>query len=255
MCYDIKASLESQLKRATQRGDAEAIQQIELKLLPLTDLPLFHASGFSHPTLLIYTNQSPDLPELATWGLAPDWIKDRGQLQKFWNNTLNARGETLFEKPSFRDAAKHQRCLIYIDGFYEHHHYNGKSYPYFIESIHGNPLVLGGLWNEWTDRVTGEIINTFTIVTTPGNSLLSQIHNNPKLSGPRMPLLLIPEQEDLWLQEMVNPMDQKVVESLIQPFPDQQLKAYPVQKLRGKNYLGNVPDVSKEMIYPELIRH
>ncbi len=252
MCYDIKASLEAQLKRAKRRGDADALKQIQQKLLPFTDLPLFHASGFSHPKILIYTHRSPDFPEVSQWGLVPHWIKDRVQLQKFWNNTLNARGETIFEKPSFRDAAKDQRCLIYLDGFFEHHHFQGNSYPYFIESVNNEPLIVGGLYNEWVDRETGEMINTFSIVTTKGNTLLSRIHNNPKLDGPRMPLLLLPDEAESWLQNIDDPLDQKEIESLMQPYPEALLKAHTVQKLRGKNYLGNVPEVIEEVRYLEL---
>ena len=71
------------------------------KLTPLTDLPLYHASGFSHPELLIYTNESPEFSMVATWGLVSHWVRDEEQLKKTWNNMLNARGETIFEKPSF----------------------------------------------------------------------------------------------------------------------------------------------------------
>ncbi len=134
MCYDIKANKKVQLARAKRRNDAEAIKEIEESILPLTDLPLYHASGFQHPKLLIYTDRSPDIPEVAIWGLVPHWVKDKTQQQKFWNNTLNARGETIFEKPSFRESARDQRCLIYINGFYEHHHQNGKTYPLYISS-------------------------------------------------------------------------------------------------------------------------
>ncbi|MGB5555280.1 MAG: SOS response-associated peptidase family protein, partial [Flavobacteriaceae bacterium] len=129
MCYDIKAGLEAQLKRAKRDGDVHGVAEIMEKLVPLTDLPLHHASGFSHPELLIYTDRSPNFPEVATWGLVPHWVHDEAQLKKTWNNTLNARGETIFEKPSFRDSAKQHRCLVFVDGFFEHHHFKGKTYP------------------------------------------------------------------------------------------------------------------------------
>ena len=133
MCYDIKTSLETQLKRAKRFNDEQAIREIEEKLLPYLDLPLYHASGYSHPSLLIYTNDSPHIPIIASWGLVPHWVKDNTQRKKIWNNTLNARGETIFEKPSFRESARSKRCLIYVDGFYEHHHFKGKTYPFLIK--------------------------------------------------------------------------------------------------------------------------
>ncbi len=252
MCYDIKASLESQLKRAQRKGDAMAIEDIKKKLVPMTDLPLFHASGFSHPRLLIYTNRSPNIPEVASWGLIPNWVKDREQAKKYWNNTLNARGETIFEKPSFRDAANHHPCLIYVDGFYEHHHFKGKSYPFYIQAKDYQPLILAGLWNEWLDRESGELINSFTIVTTSGNRMLSKIHNNPKLQGPRMPVLLDESWAEKWLQPFVEQTDSGMMKALIQPYPEDVLQAYTVHKLRGKEYLGNVPETTEKVTYPEL---
>ena len=252
MCYDIKASLEAQLNRAKRSGDKKAMEEILEDLVPLTDLPLHHASGFSHPKLLIYTDRSPDFPEVSSWGLVPHWVKDRAQLKKLWNNTLNARGETIFEKPSFREAAKNSRCIIYIDGFYEHHHFNGKTYPFFIQLKNQSPMALAGLWSEWNDGETKTMLNSFSIVTTTGNSLLAKIHNNPKLKGPRMPVILPSELEDHWLNPISDELDQKQLETLITAFPENELKAYTVGRLRGKEYRGNIPTISEEVVYEEL---
>jgi putative SOS response-associated peptidase YedK len=254
MCYDIKTSLETQLKRAKRFNDEKAIREIVEKLLPYLDLPLYHGSGFSHPSLLIYTNHDSKLPIVATWGLVPHWVKDKLQLKKIWNNTLNARGETIFEKPSFRESAKHQRCLIYVDGFYEHHHFKGKTYPFFIKRKDNEPLIIGGLWSDWVDPETGEIINTFSIVTTKGNSLLTKIHNNPKIEGSRMPLILTEEVAEKWLREDVEEnVGRTYFEELIQTLPENELEAYTVARLRGKEYIGNVEEISKPVTYKELV--
>jgi putative SOS response-associated peptidase YedK len=252
MCYDIKASLESQLKRARLRNDLQAIREITERLAPLTDLPIFHASGFSHPELLIYTDRSPDFPEVATWGLVPDWVHDNEQRKKQWNNTLNARGETIFEKASFRDAAKNQRCLIYIDGFYEHHHFKNNTYPFFIQRTDGNPMALAGLWNEWHDPDTGGKLNTFSIVTTVGNTLMGRIHNNPKLEEPRMPVILPEALEDEWLKPYTAEFDKTKLQELLKAYPEDELKAFTVGKLRGKDYAGNVEKIAQEVIYDDL---
>jgi putative SOS response-associated peptidase YedK len=252
MCYDIKASLDAQLKRAKHYGDQQAIREIEEKRLPLTDLPLFHTTGFMHPKLLIYTERSPYIPEVATWGLVPHWVKDNTQRRKFWNNTLNARGETVFEKPAFRDAARYHRCIIPVDGFYEHHHHKGNTYPFFIHRGDREPLSLAGIWNSWTDPESGEAMLTFSIVTTTGNSMMAHIHNNPKIEGPRMPLILPEEIEDQWLKEVEDEVDLQALEELIQPYPQDALDAYTVPRLRGKEYMGNVPEINREMKYPEL---
>lgn len=252
MCYDIKASLEAQLNRARRRGDLIAIAEIEEKLIPYTNLPIHHASGFSHPELLIYTDRSPEFPEVATWGLVPHWVRDQEQLKKLWNNTLNARGETIFEKPAFRDAAKHNRCIIYIDGFYEHHHFNGNAYPFLIQKNDHTPIALGGLWSEWTNPVTGGQVKTFSIVTTKGNPMMAKIHNNPKLRGPRMPLILPEELEDRWLDPINDELDIQQIQELVQSFPESELQAHTVRKLRGKSYIGNVEEISKPYSYEEL---
>jgi putative SOS response-associated peptidase YedK len=253
MCYDIKASYEAQLSRAKRKGDLNAIEEIEEKLIPFTDLPLHHASGFSHPELLIYTNRSPDFPEVATWGLVPYWVKTEEQLKKTWNNTLNARGETIFDLPSFKQSAKHHRCIIYLDGFYEHHHYNGKTYPFYIQSIDNNPLAFAGLYSAWTNPETGGIFKTFSIVTTKGNSLMAKIHNNPKLKGARMPLILTDVEEDIWLNPKQETKVTESIKKLIKAYPEDQLKAHTVNKLRGKGYIGNVEEICEAYIYEELI--
>tara|TARA_R110002072_G_scaffold23949_1_gene81844 strand:+ start:25232 stop:25999 length:768 start_codon:yes stop_codon:yes gene_type:complete len=253
LCYDIKASLEAQLNRARRKGDLQAIEEIIEKLAPLTDLPIHHTSGFNHPELLIYTNRSPYYPEVATWGLVPHWVRDEEQLRKQWNNTLNARGETIFEKPSFRTAAANNRCVVFIDGFYEHHHYQGKTYPFFIYRKSNKPMALAGLWSEWKNPETGGILNSFTLVTTTGNSLMARIHNNPKLKGPRMPLILPQELENEWLKPISDPLDNKLIQDLIRAFPADELSAHTVTRLRGKEYIGNVPEVSEEVQYDELL--
>jgi len=240
------------LNRARRENDLQAMEEILEKLAPLTDLPLHHASGFSHPEVLIYTDRSPNFPEVATWGLVPHWVRDSEQQKKLWNRTLNARGETIFEKPSFRTAAENNRCIIYVDGFYEHHHFDGKTYPFYIQNKNKEPLALAGLWNAWRDPETGGIINTFTIVTTKGNELLAKIHNNPKIKEPRMPLILPTELEDRWLNPIDDELDKKAIEELIQSYPANELEGHTVRRLRGKEYLGNVEEISEFFEYPDL---
>ena len=252
MCYDIKASLESQLKRALRRGDEQAASQVREHLLPLTDLPLYHASGFSHPRLLIYTDASPDYPSVASWGLVPHWVRSREQEQQLRNHTLNARSETIFEKPAFRDAARGHRCLLYLDGFYEHHHYRGKTYPFLVSRRDGQPMALACLYSDRADPESGAWQTTFSIVTTVGNPLMAKIHNTPKGNGPRMPLILPDPLADEWLRPVRDPLDQGLLQALMQPYPEGGLVAHTVGRLRGKGYPGNVPETALEVVYPEL---
>ena len=252
MCYDVKTKLESQLRRAKRFNDRNWMLELEEKLKPYRDQPYFHVSGFIHPKLLIYTNNQPTIPTISIWGLVPFWVKNNDQRLNIWNKTINARGETIFEKPSFRDSAKNKRCIIHLDGFYEHHHFKGKTYPFYIEGRDENPLSIAGLWSEWVDKETGEILNTFTIVTTKGNGLMTKIHNNPKLIEPRMPVILDVEMEDLWLAPINNERQKGDIINLMQPYAENKLKAHTVRKLRGKIAVGNVPEASRYFKYDEL---
>lgn len=216
------------------------------------DHPYFHVSSFQYTKLVIYTNIDPYHPIISQWGLIPHWVKDIRQKESIWNKTLNARGETIFEKPSFRQAAKTNRCLIYIDGFYEHHHLKGKMYSYYITRQDREPFVLAGLWSDWVDHESEEVLNTFSIVTTEGNSMMALIHNNPKLIGPRMPLILPEQLADHWLDPIEDDLDRKEIEELIQSYPEDQMQAHTVGKLRGKNAVGNTPEATRVVIYPEL---
>ncbi len=239
MCYDINAKKRALLKLAEVRSI-----QLELDLiLPKTNLPLYHSSGFSHPKLPIFT---ADGIKVAAWGLLPFWAKDK----KIMNNTLNARSETMFKKNAFRQSAKSKRCVISIDGFYEHHHFQGKTYPFYIYRSDLEPMALGGLYTNCT--LNGETLTTFSIVTCKGNELLSKLHNNPKLSfGARMPVIL-PDAKTigLWLSDDLSTED---VHALTIPFPANALIYHTVNRLRGKAYIGNVPDIEKPFEYPELI--
>jgi len=248
MCYDIKTSLETQLKRAKRFGQLDAIKEIEEKFSPFSNPTFHHVSGYAHPKLFIYTNDNPTFPVVSLWGLVPYWVKSEVQFKKFWNVTLNARVETIFEKPSFKQSAKQQRCLIYVDGFYEHHHFKGKTYPFYITNKANNPLCFAGLWSEWLNPETGELINTFSIVTRKGNSFMAKIHNNPKLKAPRMPLFLDDEMEEEWLK--LKPLG---LENLATRASEVELTAHTVGRLRGKDYLGNIEEVCEEHKYEELV--
>lgn len=252
MCYNITSSLKTQLKKAIRDKDEKAINDLLEKLKIHTGKDYYQLSGFSHEKVFIYTNKAPEVPIHSVWGLIPSWVKSEEQKVKLWNSTLNARGESIFEKPAFRDAAKHSRCVLHVDGFYEHHYFKSKNYPYLIQRVDMEPISFGGLFSEWLDKFTGEIINSFSIVTTRGNELLSKIHNNPKMTEPRMPLILNEKDEEMWLQNETSEAFYKEISSLIKPNTEFELKAHTVHRLNGKESLGNTPEAMEEFIYPEL---
>jgi putative SOS response-associated peptidase YedK len=248
MCYNVKALLRSQLKRARLHANEQEINEIQLSLFELGVTDFFQVSGFSHPKMLVYTGVD-SLPVVATWGLVPHWVKDEQGKIQLWNSTLNARGETIFEKASFRDSAKSKRCLIYLDGFYEHHHKDGKTFPFFISRKDAEPFAVAGLWAEWTNRETRSKLITFSIVTTQANQVMAKIHNNPKLEGPRMPVILPDELANQWL----NPsLGQKEASELLLPFDDELLTAHTVARIAGKESKGNVAEATDFVAYDEL---
>lgn len=131
------------------------------------------------------------------WGLVPSWAKE----PSIGNRMINARAETVAEKPSFRTAFRKRRCLILADGFYEWHTENGVKIPYFISLTSGNPFVFAGLWEHWQSKETDENLQTTTIITTAANDFLSQLHH-------RMPVVLESENAGRWLDGDMELLDE-----------------------------------------------
>jgi putative SOS response-associated peptidase YedK len=160
---------------------------------------------------------------LVRWGLLPSWVKD----PKAFSLLVNARGETVNEKASYKAAMKRRRCLIPADGFYEWQASGARKQPYYIRPKSGVPLAFGGLWETWTGP-NGEELETAAIVTTTANRTLKAIHD-------RMPVIIPPEQFDLWLGDRDE--DTKAATALIKPAPDDLLEAIPVSS--GVNRVAN----------------
>lgn len=153
-------------------------------------------NAFEYPRSPVITNKDTGIIKMFNWGLIPSWAKDIS-IRK---NTLNARIETISEKPSFRSAVNN-RCLVIADGFYEWQWLDDKGrnkQKYLISLSDESLFAFAGLWNQWTDKSTGEILNTYTIITQNANELMSRIHNSKK----RMPVILSREDESKWLNGM-----------------------------------------------------
>jgi putative SOS response-associated peptidase YedK len=151
-------------------------------------------NGFDYPLTPIIIDENPKIITHYNWGLIPSWSTD-DEIKKF---TLNARIETVDEKPSFRNSV-YKRCLVIANGFYEWQWLDskGKNKNKFEIGIGNDDLfAFAGLYSEWTDKITGEIKNTYTIVTTEANPLMAEIHNIKK----RMPIILKKEDEKKWLE-------------------------------------------------------
>lgn len=143
--------------------------------------------------LPVITDADPGKLSMFQWGLVPSWARDRNIGQKL----INARAETLSQKPSFREALIRRRCLVPADGFYEWKKMpGGQKQPYRIHLPGGKLFAMAGLWEIWYDE-NGEEVRTFTIVTVPANSAVAWLHD-------RMPVILPRESEREWLEESRN---------------------------------------------------
>jgi putative SOS response-associated peptidase YedK len=151
-------------------------------------------------------------PTLLRWGLIPHWAKDTRNAY----NMINARAETLLEKSSYRSLVGSRRCLIVADGFYEWTlGTDGRKYPIRFTRIDEDAFAFAGLWTRWTDRESGELIESCTIITTTPNELVAPVHD-------RMPVILAPELEEPWLDSEV---DAQEAFAFLQPYPAILMKA------------------------------
>jgi putative SOS response-associated peptidase YedK len=172
--------------------------------------------------LLAIPNDGANKAAFFVWGLIPMWAKDPAM----GNRLINARGETVAEKPSFRGSFKYKRCLILADGFYEWKANLGTKTktPYFIHMRDRKPFVFAGLWDAW-ESPDGSSIKTCTIITTEPNELMKPIHN-------RMPVILHTRDYAKWLD--ASPQTPDSLLPLIKPFPADDMAAYPVSTLVNK---------------------
>ena len=148
------------------------------------------------------------------WGLIPSWAKDAA----IGNRMINARAETVAEKPSFRRALQKRRCLILADGFYEWRKEGKKKTPLFISLASREPFAFAGLWETWRPS-DDETIHSCTIITTTPNALMESIHN-------RMPVILAREAETTWLDRTVTEPEKLL--PLLVPYPNTLMDAYEV---------------------------
>ena len=150
---------------------------------------------------------------LVRWGLIPSWVKD----PRAFSLLINARGESVNEKPAFKNAMKRRRCLFPADGFYEWERKGERKRPYFVRLKSGQPMAFAGLWESWMGP-NGEEMETAAIVTTTASSSIAHVHD-------RMPVIVAPEAFDFWLDPNV---DGEMAATVIAPAPDALLEAYPV---------------------------
>jgi putative SOS response-associated peptidase YedK len=198
--------------------------------MPSEDLPRYNIAP-SQPVMTVRDVQHRAV-EMLRWGLIPSWAKDPA----IGNQLINARAETITEKPSFKQAFARRRCLIFADGFYEWKKFSGRglvSQPYYFQLNSKRPFAFAGLWESWR-AAENQVVQSCTIITTQANEVVGAVHE-------RMPVILTPDTGWNWLAE-VDPI--KLL-SLLKPFPSDLMYSIPVSRL------VNRPEIDqKELIQP-----
>tara|TARA_R110002096_G_scaffold154_21_gene902 strand:+ start:21526 stop:22194 length:669 start_codon:yes stop_codon:yes gene_type:complete len=173
------------------------------------------------------TEQQRELVMLR-WGLVPFWAKD----PSIGNKMINARAETVAEKPSYRNAFKHRRCVVLADGFYEWHREGDVKVPHFISLRSGEAFALAALWESWKDRDSGDELQTTTLITTAANEFMQSLHH-------RMPVIVQPDGADDWLSGKAGFLDEVADRTPA-------LRAWPVSR-----NVNNARNQGEQLIEPE----
>ncbi|MCF8298572.1 MAG: SOS response-associated peptidase [Saprospiraceae bacterium] len=181
--------------------------------------------------LAVISSEAPTKLSYYKWGLIPFWAKDA----KIGNKLINARAETITEKPSFRNSLKSKRCLVLSDGFYEWKKVGKEKIPYRITLSDNSPFAMAGIWDIWKNP-DGNLIKSFSIITTEANELMQELHH-------RMPVILNREDEKSWLLES----KQDNVLKLLKPYPSELMDSFEISNLVNSPY-NELAEVMKAVV-------
>jgi putative SOS response-associated peptidase YedK len=208
--------------------------------------PTYYLNAYEYPTYPVLTNNCRNQFQFMQWGLIPFWVKNKTDAESIRKKTINARAETIFEKPSFQYAVVKRRCLIPADGFYEWRYFMGKNYPYYIFLKNHEIFSFAGIYEQWMDKETNKELYTFSLITCDANPLMKKIHNKKK----RMPVILTKKNEMKWLDDGFN---KEELQQLLVPISDESMEAYTISKrLTRRTEKRNVKEVIEPYEYPEL---
>lgn len=206
--------------RFVQYSPLQTIQQmLDVGTVSFEVIPNYNVAPTQKIITVIKHNNENKLEKLH-WGLVPFWAKDIS----IGSRMINARAETVSQKPSFRNAFRKRRCLIPADGFYEWKGEKGNKQPYYVSIPSGEPFSFAGLWETWTDKETGEesVYKSCTIITTAASESIREIHH-------RMPVILDPKFHEKWLNADIQ--DPKALQVIINDGIIHNMSFYPVSKL------------------------
>ena len=213
--------------RYTLRTSVDSlVEAFEIEEYPPSLNPSYNIAPIQEVAAVVEEDEKRKL-EMLRWGLIPSWAKDLA----IGNKMINARAETVSEKPSFRKAFKVRRCLILADGFYEWQKTDNGKQPYHVKMEDDSPFAFAGLWETWGKN--GEEVRSATIITTDANDLMKEIHH-------RMPVILPPEDYGMWLDPDFD--EKEALTSLLKPYPADAMEAYPVSR-RVNKPSNNEPSV------------
>jgi putative SOS response-associated peptidase YedK len=199
--------------------------------------PIYHANGFAHPNMPVLSIDNGKSINLYNWGLIPFWVKTWEDAKKLRNQTLNAKSEEIFDKPSFRDSIMKRRCIVPVTGFFEWKHEGKEKIPHYIHPKENEFFNLAGIYSLWTNPETRDTHTTFSILTTAANTLMADIHNSAK----RMPLTIDTNNIDAWL---TNDLPKSAIAELMHPCDDRDMAAHQVSNiLSSKTVDSNIPQI------------
>ena len=205
--------------------------------------PSYYYHAFGLPSLPAICSEQPSIIQLLKWGLIPAWTKSIDQANIIRYKTFNARSESIETKPSFSSSFRSKRCIIPVKGFFEWQHVGNEKIPWYIYHSENEVLSIAGIYDDWIENDTGEVFNTFSIVTTEANDLMARIHN----SGKRMPVILNKTSESRWVDNSISPEDAL---SLLFPCPSEILMAHTISPLiNSRSPDRNTPDLIKPYNY------
>lgn len=199
--------------------------------------PSYYYHAFAIPEMPVICSADPSKLEIYKWGLIPSVTKDLNEANNIRVKTFNARAESLDHKKTFSSAFQKKRCIVPVRGFYEWQHLGREKIPWYIYHEGNEIMSLAGLYDQWHDKTSGEIIKTFTIITTNANELMSEIHNSAK----RMPAILDRSNEEKWIDPSIPAEELK---KILDPVPSEVLRAHTISHLvNDKNANRNRPEV------------
>lgn len=205
--------------------------------------PSYYYHAFAIPEMPVVCSGNPRRIGLFKWGLIPANTKDFNEAENIRIKTFNARCESLNSKKAFSASFRAKRCIIPVKGFYEWQHSGREKIPWYIYHSGNEIISLAGLYDQWIFHHTGEVFNTFSIITTEANDLLAAIHNSTK----RMPAILESPEEQKWLNDAIS---EDELMSLLKPSRIEILKAHTISPLVNNHYADrNIPDIIKPYNY------